>query len=97
MNHPEEEVRQFVAWIYPLTWEYREEYCLYAGSTQAGPIYEVDDDNLNAPVIMGSYAEYRVDGAYETSFVYSHFDEANCSPWSVYCYNHDCFGIFIDS
>ena len=41
-------------------------------------MYEVDDENLNTPVIMGDYTDYRVESAYDTDFAYTKFEEGNC-------------------
>ena len=75
VNHPNE-VRSFTGWLYSLTWEYREEYCLYAGNQQAGPIYEIETPN--DPVIEGGYSEYQVTSSNETDFEFSQFDESLC-------------------
>ena len=77
-NHPDEPQRSFVGWLWPLTWEYKLEYCLYAGQNQAGPLYEILDDTVNSPVIFGEYTDYRLDTPYATNFSYSHFEESNC-------------------
>ncbi len=77
-NHPDEPPRSFVGWLYPLTWEYRREYCLYAGENQAGPLYEILDDSMNSPVIFGTYRDYIVAEPYATDFNYSHFEESRC-------------------
>ena len=76
VSHPEEEVRQFVGLLYPLTWEFREEYCLYAGQQRTD---EVADETVNGPVISGTYSDYRVDGAFQTGFKFTHFNESNCN------------------
>ena len=76
IQHPNER-REFTAWLYPLTWEYRREYCLYAGNQQAGSVYEVESPN--DPVIEGTYADYIVDTAYGTDFAFTHFNERRCN------------------
>ncbi|XP_064388126.1 uncharacterized protein LOC135336294 [Halichondria panicea] len=76
IEHPNER-REFTAWLYPLTWEYRREYCLYTGNQQAGPVYEVESPN--DPVIEGTYADYIVDTAYGTDFAFTHFNERRCN------------------
>ncbi len=77
-NHPNEPPRSFIGWLWPLTWEYRMEYCLYAGQNQAGPLYEILDDNVNNAVIFGEYGDYRVASPYATAFNYTHFEEDRC-------------------
>ena len=81
-NHPDEGMRQFVGWIWPLTWEHRSEYCLYAGQYQGGPLYEIVDDSVNNGVIFGTYDDYEVDSSYATDFAYSHFNESQCAVGS---------------
>ncbi|XP_064387566.1 uncharacterized protein LOC135335869 isoform X2 [Halichondria panicea] len=78
-NHPNEPPRSFVGWLWPLTWEYKMEYCLYAGQNQAAPLYEILDDTVNSPVIFGEYTDYIVDSPYATDFSYSHFEESRCA------------------
>ncbi len=55
------------------------EYCLYAGQSQAGPLYEIVDDSVNNAVIFGEYSDYRVASSYATAFDYSHFEEGRCT------------------
>ncbi len=83
VHHPNG-VRQFTAWLYPLTWEYRREYCLYAGNQQAGPVYEVVSPN--DPVIEGVSENYYTETAYGTEFgegipgipSFDQFQESRC-------------------
>ncbi len=76
IQHPNER-REFTAWLYPLTWEHRREYCLYAGNQQAGSVYEVVSPN--DPVIEGTYKDYLVDTAYGIDFAFAQFDEGRCN------------------
>ncbi len=75
VQHPNE-VRRFTAWLYPLTWEYRREYCLYAGNQQAGPVYEVLDPKDS--VIEGTYEDYFTDSAYDPGFSFNQFNASSC-------------------
>ena len=77
-NHPDEGMRQFVGWIWPLTWEHQLEYCLYSGQYQGGPLYEIVDDTVNNGVIFGTYDDYEVDSSYGTDFAYTHFNISQC-------------------
>ena len=58
------------------TWEGQNEPCLYAGNRQGGVVYEVLGEQDS--VIEGNYADYRVQGLYETRFRYSHFNNSLC-------------------
>lgn len=78
VNYIDQPPRMFVGWLFPITWEVRQEYCIYAGNGQGGWAYEVPDP-FNDPVIEGNYADYRVDSAFATEFQYSHFEENRCS------------------
>ena len=40
-----------MGFLYSLIWELKENWCLYVGNRQGGPINEVD--NLNDPVLQG--------------------------------------------
>ena len=79
VEYPGGNKRSFVGMLWPLTWEYRDEYCLYVGNGQAGPLDEADTGGgPNDPVIEGDYSEYRVESGFGTDFKYAHFDETLC-------------------
>ena len=72
-----EETRSYIGWLYGYTWEFQEGPCLYVGSRQGGPIYEVDTPNDN--VIEEGYERYRVDSAFsEDGFSFGIFAEDRC-------------------
>ena len=72
-------MRSFVGMLWPLTWEYREEYCLYTGNGQAGPLDVADaKGGPNDPVIEGEYFRYKVDNNFDTDFEFTHFEETRC-------------------
>jgi len=75
VNYPNQR-RQFVGFLYPLTWELDFRQCLYVGNKQGGPIGEVNDPN--DPVLQGEYQDYEVDNIFGTAFQYSHFDDSRC-------------------
>ena len=77
VRHPDSEVRRFTGWFWPLTWEFRSEYCLYAGNQQAGPVYEVLTPN--EAVIEGAYKDYLMDDSYDFEFMFSRFENSSCS------------------
>ena len=79
VNYPGQ-TRQFVGFLYPLTWEFDERQCLYVGNGQGGPIDEVDDPN--DPVLHGEYTEYIVDDLFSTDFAFGHFETSRC-PTSI--------------
>ena len=76
VNYPGQQ-RQFVGFLYPLTWEFEENQCLYVGNGQGAPIDEVESPN--DPVIYGNYSHYKVDSIFGTEFDYDHFDSSRCS------------------
>ena len=73
---PSGDQRSFPAWLEPRTWDGRTTPCFYAGTNQGGRVYEVI--NPNDPVIEGNYRQYRVNGNFDTEFMYSHFDSNRC-------------------
>ena len=81
VNYPEQDPRQFIAWLRFPSWEFeRRMHCLYAGDGHAGHVYEVSEEiSANGPVIEGTYKDYIVASQFETDFVRSHFDSAQCA------------------
>ena len=77
VNYPGQ-TRQFVGFLYPLTWEFDERPCLYVGNGQGGPIDEVADPN--DPVLQGEYTDYIVDSLFSTDFAFGHFETSRCPP-----------------
>ena len=80
VNHPGQQ-RQFVGFLYPLTWEFEENQCLFVGNGQGAPIDEVE--NPNDPVIYGEYTDYKVDSIFGTEFDYGHFQSSRCSQLPI--------------
>lgn len=80
VNYPGQDPRQFIAWLIFPSWELeRHLYCLYAGDTHAGNVYEVPQNVAeNGPVIEGVYSDYIVASQFETDFDLSHFDSSQC-------------------
>ena len=68
--------KAFTGVFYPLSWEFKDQPCIYAGNRQGGPIHEVLDPN--DPVIEGTYRDYVVDGLFETEYVFGRFNESLC-------------------
>ena len=68
--------RKFLAKRSLHTWDKSEQECLYVGSSQGGRSGEVP--KINDPVIQGRYYEYQLDGLFNTSYVYSQFEESRC-------------------
>ena len=75
VNYPGQQ-RQFVGFLYSLTWEFKQDWCLYAGSRQGGPIREVS--NPNDSVLHGKYSDYKVNNIFGTEYAFDHFDPAKC-------------------
>ena len=50
--------------------------CFYTGNSQGEKSVEYGD---HESVIMGKFTDYIVDGLFETKFIYSQFDEDQCS------------------
>ena len=79
VRYPDSKPRSFVGMLWPLTWDYREEYCLYVGNSQAGPLEAGDvRGGPNDPVIEGDYTLYKVDSSFATNFAFSHFEGFRC-------------------
>ena len=79
VHYPGQDQRSFLGMLWPLTWEYKEEYCLYTGNGQAGPLDEADARGApNDPVLEGEYFRYKVDSSFATNFEFTHFDETRC-------------------
>ena len=75
VNYPGQQ-RQFVGFLYFLNWELKENWCLYVGNRQGGPINEVD--NPNDPVLQGECSDYKVDNIFGTEYAFGHFESARC-------------------
>ena len=58
--------RHFTGEYYPITWDFQNTPCLYAG-TQDG-----------SPVIEGKYTEYEVKSLFDPAFSYSQFSKDRC-------------------
>ena len=70
--------RSFVGLMYPLTWDQRNQPCLYAGSRQAGTSRYVTSPADS--VIEGGYTDYAVSSRFGTDYQYSVFprNDFNC-------------------
>ena len=68
------DVREFVSSIYPLTWDYTS---LYAGNQQGGKAIEFEDSSDS--VIEGFYWDYAVNGLFGTEFIFSQFNNSQCT------------------
>ena len=77
VNYPESPPRQFIGLGASVTWEFERRPCLYVGNSQAGPLGETVDPNDS--VIEGTYKYYEVDSMFSPDFVFSHFNETNCT------------------
>lgn len=58
-------------------WDFSQKHCFYAGDRQGGPSNMVD--NPNDSPIEGQYQNYWVPGPFSTHFVFSQFDDSQCS------------------
>lgn len=77
VTHPDfSGTRRFTALLSDVNWEFQTTPCFYAGNQQGGPIAEVEDPNDS--VIEGDYADYRVNGPFETDYAFSRFDSSQC-------------------
>jgi len=76
--HPLAPPRSFIADLFSHTWDRALKPCLYAGSSQGGPISTVSGFP-NDPVIEGSYFEYEItDGIFGSSFKYNRLQNHTC-------------------
>ncbi len=77
VTHPDfSGTRSFTGLLSDVNWEFQRTPCFYAGNQQGGPIYEVEEPNDS--VIEGEYDSYRVNGPFETDYVFSRFDSNQC-------------------
>lgn len=80
VQYPGQPPRSFVGWLFPRTWEQREEYCIYAGDGNGGKLNENElVSGPNDPVMEGTYSQYKVDSEFSTDFEFAHFDETMCN------------------
>ena len=71
------ETRSYTGRMYDLTWSFENGPCLYAGNSNGGPIYTVEDPNDS--VIEGKYLRYLVPDLFsEEGFGYGLFREELC-------------------
>ena len=78
VDHPQAPARSFITDLYRSTWDNTLKPCLYAGSSQGGPLFEVVD-GPNDPVIEGEYSEYEVaDGIFGRNFKYNRLLATAC-------------------
>ena len=79
IGHPLAQPRSFIADLYGYTWDQTLEPCLYAGNSQGGPIFTVNDFLPNDSVIEGSYFEYEIkDGIFGSRFKYNRLQSRIC-------------------
>ena len=72
------DVREFIGSLYPLTWDYTETPCLYAGNQQGG--YAIEFEDFSDSVIEGYFWQYTVDNLFGTEFAFSQFNNSQCIP-----------------
>ena len=65
--------RSFIGFLYERTWNFEKFPCIYAGSSQGGPIYEVADGEPNDSLIEGTIEDYSA-----ANFVYDQFNSNAC-------------------
>ena len=78
VNYPGQQARVFVGWLYPITWEKRLEYCIYAGNSQGGSSVEIPSP-FNDPVLEGMYTDYMIGTPFGNEFQFNHFEEGRCN------------------
>ena len=76
VNYPGQ-LRQFVGFLYPLTWEFDERQCLYVGMGREVQLMKLITPN--DPVLQGEYTDYIIDDLYGTDFAFGHFVSSACS------------------
>lgn len=71
--------RAYTGTIDPLTWDLSKGPCLYVGSRQSGPIFEVSDPN--DPVIESVYTNYQVKQPFveDQDYKFGRFEESRCT------------------
>ena len=68
VKHPQAPLRSFLADYYGHVWDGSPKPCLYAGSSQGGPISDVEP---NDSVIEGDYFQYEVGSLFDSNFRYN--------------------------
>ena len=72
--------RTFTGLLHHYSWEHVEEYCLYVGNRQGGPIHEIVEPNDWVIERNNSFTNYKVSDAFsEDDFGYGLFNEQRCS------------------
>ena len=72
--------RTFTGLLHHYSWEHVEEYCLYVGNRQGGPINEIVKPNDWVIERNNTFTNYKVSDAFsEENFEYRLFDESKCS------------------
>ena len=76
VDPPEADARTFIADLYQRIWDLTLRPCLYAGNSQGGPIFEIENDHS---VIEGEYSNYEVsDGMFGASFDFNRLESRPC-------------------
>ena len=73
--------RSFLGFMFHLTWDLRNENCVYAGSSQGGDVRYTSA--VTGTVIEGEYTDYVVSGAFSTDFEFNVFSRTEFSCPSV--------------
>lgn len=79
LSPPSSQPRRFIARRHSSTWDNRQLPCYYAGSSQGGPLGEIESPHLRDSVIEGSYRDYILSGLFETQFQFTRFDTSECT------------------
>ena len=74
VKHPRAQPRSFLADHYSHVWDGSPKSCLYAGSSQGGPISD--------SVIEGNYLEYEVSSLFDYQFKYNRLNTNEACPTS---------------
>ena len=77
VSHPDSPTRNFPGFLWPWSWEGRQEPCLYSGTNNAGSTHIID--GLEDAVIEGRYSDYIVSEAFGTEYVFSRFADETCN------------------
>ena len=75
LQPPNKAARRFLGFLSDRAWDFTSENCIYVGDSNAGSTYEVG--SANDPVIEGHYTQYIMDNQFDTTYIYSEFEESS--------------------
>lgn len=75
LHPPNKPSRRFLGYFSRYGWDHTRENCIYVGDSNGGRTYELP--SADDSVIEGMISDYRMDDNFDTSFVYSEFEDSS--------------------